>query len=58
MVLMFMPSEANHACSVKLVRLKGSPEAKLKKSTANRRLSRSACSSLGLVDSVKGRQEL
>jgi len=56
MVLMSSPSEANHACKANPERLNGNPEAKLINRTATMRLSPSACRSVGLADSVKGRQ--
>ena len=56
MVLMSSPAEANHACKANPDRLNGNPEAKLISRTARMRLSLKACRSVGLGDSVKGRQ--
>ena len=53
MALMSSPAEASHACSVKLVKLNGRPEAKLKSRTAVMRLSPSACNSVGFLVAVK-----
>src|SRR5580658_2062615 len=53
MVLMARPESASHACKLKVVRLKGSPEAKLRIRTATIRLSLSACSRVGFADSAK-----
>src|SRR5277367_2750870 len=53
MVLISRPEWVIQACSVKPVRLKGNPEAKLNRRTAAIRLSRSACRTVGLTDSVK-----
>src|SRR5580704_2130395 len=50
---MVRPAVASQACKVKLVRFRGRPEAKLKNRTAAMRLSRSACSSVGLGVLVK-----
>ena len=52
---MSRPSDANHACKVKPVRLNGSPEAKLINRTAVIRLSLSACLSVGFAAAVKRR---
>src|ERR1700730_10436945 len=55
MVLMLKPSDASHACSEKLVRLNGRPDAKLKNRMAAMRLSPNAGSRVGLVAAVKPR---
>src|ERR1700678_2023520 len=52
MVLMARPESASHACRLKLVRLKGSPEAKLRNRTAAMRLSLSAWSRVGFAGGV------
>jgi hypothetical protein len=53
MAVMLKPAEASQACKVKLVRLNGSPEAKLKNKIADMRLSPSACNSVGFAAAVK-----
>ena len=53
MVLMSIPEDASQACKVKLVRLNGSPEAKLRNRMAVMRLSPSAWSRVGFAGSVK-----
>ena len=53
MALMLRPADASQACKVKLVRLKGNPEAKLKNRMATMRLSPSACSNVGFAAPVK-----
>src|ERR1700722_4089965 len=53
MALMLKPAEASHACRVKFVRLKGSPEAKLRNRTAVMRLSPSACSRVGFFVTMR-----
>ncbi len=49
MVLMLRPADASQACNVKLVRLNGSPDAKLRNRMAAMRLSPSACSNVGFA---------
>src|SRR5450631_1639995 len=57
MAVMLRPAEASHACKVKFVRLKGSPEAKLRNRTAVMRLSPSACSKVGFFAAAVKRKD-